>query len=153
MKHHNYTNKHPGNLHTIFTKCSDNRLSILIAAFYSLIIHYHSLIANNRLLITTWCIFAVNNAKNHPNYEPISPFAYRPISHIRAIIRAIGDASHRSRITSHWLLFAQAFSKSLIGTKRKTTPKLHHFYTEFDLEWVRNAFGTARTNLEQCNSP
>ena len=121
----------------------------------------HNPITDYYSLITIWCIFIANNVKNQPNYQPISS--------IRAIIFVIRDSftSHESLFTSHLVafaqafpkslissaFFAQAFSKGLIGTILRTTPKLHHFYTEIDLEWVGNAFGTPRTNLEQCNLP
>ena len=55
------------------------RLSAIITTLYS--------------LITIICISIANSTKNQSNYSPIFAF--------RAIIRAIRDTSHQSRITSH----------------------------------------------------
>jgi hypothetical protein len=135
MKQRNYINKRPWNADIPFAKRLEGRLSTIITGFCLLIIAY-----------AFWCNSLVNSAIKYLSYLPISA-----VSESHSMARAEDLRMPQMVIIARFwgCSLAQAFSKSLIGT----TLKLHHYCTEIDLEWVRNALGTPREHLEQCNSP
>ena len=77
------------------------------------------------------CISIANNATKHTDHSSI-----RAIFGVYCIIRP--GKSRKTQIA------ADRHQDWIYPCSRKsgTTLKLHHYYTEIDLEWVRNALGT-----------
>ena len=105
------------------------RHSTIITALSCLITHHCS-------LITIWCISVANIAINHIDYTLIRaiPEIYRMIKPGKTIKMQIAVDSYQDRVYS-------------CSKKSGTTLKLHHYYTEIDLEWVRNSTWNASGTL------
>ncbi len=128
MRQPNSTDKNPGSACILSAQRFEGRLSALIT--------------HHRLLITVhafWCNSVTNSAINRLCYSSAS-----------AILRVLCVIAAESRKTLQMGMVA-----GFVGCSRKlgTTLKLHQNYTENDLEHIRNALGTPRKHLEQCNSP